>query len=52
MIKSIENFLIIFYLFQQLKLTKMEFTRFAMKLFILSYTHFEKKWNESSNYVC
>ena len=44
MIKSITNFLIFFFIFQQLKsqisqivkLTKMELTRFAMKLFIRS----------------
>ena len=40
MIKSITNVLIIFFIFQQLKsqisqMTKMELTRFAMKLFII-----------------
>ena len=41
MIKSITNFLIIFFIFSSLnlkylKLTKMDITRFAMKLFIYS----------------
>ena len=48
MIKSITNFLIIFFIFtvslnlKYLKLTKTDITRFAMKLFIYTFNVFVK----------